>query len=156
MCKARHYRKQRLFLVNSPVTRILSPDRRQNFDRHPPPHLHLTALWPFFSPSAAFDAMRYVADIRRRFESNPRRYTSFLRNLAAYGRGRMRLRVLFDRQAAVLSGHRDLLEQFVDFLPQARREEFRIRIGFFWWEVGMKSRFRDLRFSAAGSGNGVF
>mmetsp|Transcript_36405 Transcript_36405/g.85110 ORF Transcript_36405/g.85110 Transcript_36405/m.85110 type:complete len:328 (-) Transcript_36405:211-1194(-) len=74
------------------------------------------------------DAMRYVAEVRQRFVEEPNKYTSFLHTFSMYRRGRLNLNTMFDRLAIILQGHRDLLEQFVNFLPNDNQDEFRVRL----------------------------
>jgi len=137
MCKPIHQGKTSLILGNG-TRNVL---RSRNGDtvgqrlpiQHsvPRPQIVTHSVARDAPPTAAedtSDAMRYVAEVRQRFVSEPNKYTSFLLTFSMYRNNRLNLNTMFDRLAIILSGHRDLLEQFVNFLPNDNQDEFRVRL----------------------------
>lgn len=62
-------------------------------------------------------AIQYVTRIKRRFQTEPQIYKSFLEILHSYQRNREDIKAVLDRVSELFADHEDLLSDFAYFLP---------------------------------------
>ncbi|CAI0379568.1 unnamed protein product [Linum tenue] len=65
------------------------------------------------------DAITFISKIKRRFQGDARVYDSFMDVLMRFRSGRLPIAEVYLRVAELFKDHSDLLEDFVQFLPES-------------------------------------
>jgi len=70
----------------------------------------------------------FEAEVKRRFTNQPNKYILFLRTCSLYRNHRLDKNGMYNQLEKIFGKNRDLLNQFINFLPHKDQHKFRMRI----------------------------
>ena len=94
-------------------------------------------------------AINYVTVIKKRFESDPDTYKTFLEILHTYQREQRGIKEVLDQVSELFRDHPDLLKEFTYFLPDAVQEQAKERLARAAHEAELRSQRRQMEGAAA-------